>query len=260
MVAATDFQRFKGQQMARAPRTVTVAKKDNLTPNMVRVTLTGDALADFPEGFEGGYVKLVLPDENERPTVRSMTVRDFTEATKELTLDMVAHGDTGPAAIWANRVACGEDVVITGPGACKAINLEADWFFLAGDMSALPAISVNLRSLPTDATGCVVLEIISDEDKLDLDLPDGVEVHWVVNPDPEKPNTELEDTVMALPWLEGQVAVWVAGEFNSARALRQYFRHDREVPNEFIYLSSYWKIGVTDEGMKAAKRADTEAW
>ena len=65
---------------------------------------------------------------------------------------------------------------------------------------------------------------------------------------------------MALPWLDGQVAVWVAGEFSASRALRQYFRHDRAVDKSFKYVSCYWKVGETDEGMKAAKRADSEAW
>ncbi len=251
--------------MARPPRNVTVANKDNLTPNMVRVTLTGAALTDFPTGFDGGYVKLVFPNEDtpnadRKPTVRSYTVRAFCPDTSELTLDMVAHGDTGPAATWANHVTSGDEIVISGPGACKKVNPEGDWFLLAGDMSALPAIAVNLASLPSNAVGHVVLEVICDQDRLDLEHPEGIEVDWVVNPEPEKPNSVLEDTVMALPWRDGQVAVWVAGEFSAARALRQYFRHDRQVPREFIYLSCYWKIGVTDEGMKAAKRADTESW
>ena len=246
--------------MAKALREVVVNEKVAISPNMQRVVLSGESLADFPLGFEGGYIKLVLPDGSEKPPVRSYTIREFDPEQKRLAIDMVAHGDTGPAASWVNHSNTGETVSIQGPGATQPINLEADWYLLAGDMSALPAISVNLERLPEDAKGYVVLKIISEEDKIPLRVPKGIEIHWVVNPEPEAENSVLEDTVMALPWQDGQVAVWVAGEFSASRALRQYFRHERAVDKAFKYVSCYWKIGETDEGMKAAKRADAEAW
>ena len=43
------------------------------------------------------------------------------------------------------------------------------------------------------------------------------------------------------------------------RAIRSYLRHDRGVEREAMYASSYWKIGESDEGNKAAKRDDEEA-
>lgn len=227
---------------------------------MVRLTLKGESLRDFPTGYEGGYIKLVFPGGLKRPVVRSYTVREFSPASPAVTIDMVAHGDSGPAASWASRTSIGEEVQITGPGACKPINTDADWFILAGDMSAMPAISVNIDRLPSSAAGDIVLEVISEQDQLDLKVPEGMNVHWVVNPDPEAPNSMLEDAVMALPWRDGDVSVWVAGEFSASRALRQYFRHEKPVRKENMYVSCYWKIGETDEGMKAAKRADKEAW
>lgn len=246
--------------MAKAIRQVTVGDKLPLSPNMQRIVLKGDSLADFPTGFEGGYIKLVLPSTDPKPYVRSYTIRDFDSAAKALSIDMVAHGDTGPAASWANHTSKGTVVEIQGPGPCKPINTDADWFILAGDMSALPAVSVNLERLPADAKGHLVLEIISEQDKIELSKPDGIQIHWVINPNPEAENTVLEDTVMALPWQEGRAAVWVAGEFSASRALRQYFRHERKLPSDNMYVSCYWKIGTTDEGMKAAKKADSEAW
>ncbi len=246
--------------MAKIPRDVSVLSKEYLSPNLAQVKLTGEALGDFPTGFEGGYVKLVLADLEDKASMRSYTVRAFDPSRAELTLEIVSHGDKGPAARWANQVSNGDSITITGPGACQPINTEGDWFLLAGDMSAIPAIRVNLERLPSDATGHVVLEVIDEADKIDLDLPPGMEVHWIVNPEPDSPNSMLEDTVMALPWRDGNVAVWVAGEFSASRALRQYFRHERSVEKGFMYVSSYWKIGDTDEGMKAAKRADPEPW
>ncbi len=245
--------------MARALRSVNVTHREQLTPNMVRMTIAGESLSDFPEGFEGGYIKLVFPAD-EKPVVRSYTIRQHDVSAKSIVMDMVAHGDTGPAAAWANRVKPGDSVDIQGPGPCQQIDTTADWFLIAGDMSALPAISVNLEKLPATAKGYVVLEVISEADQLELDLPEGIDLRWVVNPDPESVNSVLEDTVMELPWLDGRLSAWVAGEFSASRALRQYFRHDRQVPKDGMYVSCYWKIGETDEGMKAAKRADAEPW
>ena len=245
--------------MAKALRQVNVTHRERLTPNMVRMTIGGESLEDFPEGFEGGYIKLVFPAD-EKPVVRSYTIRHHDVVSQSLVMDMVAHGDTGPAAAWANRVQPGDRVSIQGPGPCQNIDTTADWFLIAGDMSAIPAISVNLAKLPASARGYVALEVISEADKIDLDLPPGIDLRWIVNPDPESTNSMLEDTVMSLPWLEGRVSAWVAGEFSASRALRQYFRHAKQLPKDQMYVSCYWKIGETDEGMKAAKRADVEAW
>ena len=248
--------------MARVPLEVTVAARDRLSPHLLQVSFTGDALRDFPTGFEGGYTKLLLApaEEGGRPLMRSYTVRRFDADARELDIWMVSHGDAGPAARWANRAEVGQTATITPPGPCRKPTPEADWFVLAGDLSALPAISVNLETLPLHAQGHVVLEGIDEGDQLDLPRPPGMELTWVTNPHPEVANPLLADTVKALPWREGRASVWVAGEFGSARALRQYFRHEREVHRDDLYVSCYWKIGATDEGMKQAKRADTEAW
>ncbi len=48
-------------------------------------------------------------------------------------------------------------------------------------------------------------------------------------------------------------------EFDSMRALRQYFRNEKEVDRENIYISSYWKQGVSEDGHKVIKREDAES-
>ena len=136
------------------------------------------------------------------------------------------------------------------------MNPSADWFFLAGDLSALPALSVNLERLPRDAKGYACIEIISEQDKLKLHTPPGIELVWVTNPQPEIPCSKLVDAIKRLPWLEGDAEVWFAGEFDAMRAARRYFKKERGVEKRRLYASSYWKIGATDEGNKMAKRKD----
>ena len=42
-------------------------------------------------------------------------------------------------------------------------------------------------------------------------------------------------------------------------AIRRYFRDERELSKDDMYISSYWKIGSTDEQHKKAKRGAAEA-
>ncbi|MBX2807675.1 MAG: siderophore-interacting protein [Cellvibrionaceae bacterium] len=254
----------------RSNRTLTVLKKQLLTANMLRITLGGDNLRGFPAHQESAYIKLMLNpdgtaadrdaiDSGHKPLVRSYTIRHIDSRTQEMTLDMVTHGDQGPAASWALNCTPGSCITINGPGAKKLITTHGDWFFLAGDMTALPAISVNLEQLPQSARGYAVIEVISEQDKQALKLPQAMTVHWVINPHPARPNQGLIDAVTALPWLEGTANVWLACEFDSMRALRHYFTHTRKLERDAIYASSYWKMGESDEGNKAAKKVDLDA-
>lgn len=234
--------------------------KQALTKNMLRIVLTGDELSHFPEGYESGYVKLNFTLSTGKKCVRSYTVRAFDLDALTLTLDFVVHGDNGPASAWAMSVKDGETIVVDGPGPVKLVDMAADWFLICGDMTALPAISVNLEQLPKEAKGCAVIEIANEDDKQHINLPEGIDLQWVINPHPDTPNTILSDAVMALPWGgQGRPYVWLATEFTTMRHLRRYFKQDRQVAKDNLYVSSYWKMGDPDEGHKAAKKADVEA-
>jgi len=131
-------------------RNLTVIETSRPTPHMIRVILAGQDLADFPEDQESGYVKVVV-ERDDKPVMRSYTIRAFDKLQRHLTLDFVDHGDAGPASAWANRAAPGTALAIHGPGPTKLVDTNADWFLLAGDMTALPAIAVNLEKLPENA-------------------------------------------------------------------------------------------------------------
>ncbi len=239
---------------------LSVTSNHSLTPHMRRIRLTGEALADFPEDQESGYVKLVLGSgTGDKPLMRSYTIRAFDASRRELTLDFVDHGDTGPASAWARRASAGDRITIAGPGEKKLADPDADWFLLAADMSALPALAVNLERLPADARGYAVIEILSEADRQTINAPAGIDVQWIVNPDNERENTVLADAIRNIEWLPGTPYPWFAGEFSTMRILRRYFRDEQGIDKRAMYLSSYWKIGDTDEGMKRAKRMDSEA-
>lgn len=239
---------------------LTVLSNESLTPHMRRIRLHGDSLSGFPDDQESGYVKLMLEGEDDsKPVLRSYTIRAFSAENRELTLDFVDHGDSGPASAWARRAAPGDPAVVRGPGEKKLADPDADWFLLAGDMSALPALAVNLEQLPAQARGYALIEVLTEADRQEIEVPGGVDVRWIVNENNEQENTILADAIRDLEWLPGTPYPWFAGEFNTMRLVRRYFRDEKGIDKRAMYVSSYWKIGETDEGMKRAKRLDPEA-
>lgn len=249
----------------RKARALTVSRTQALTPNMSRITLQGEDLVDFPDDAEGAYFKLVFPGEDpERPTLRTYTVAKYRPECHEIDVDFMMH--TGPdgkpdgvAARWAATAQPGDAISIFGPGPATFINTDADWFLLAADMTALPALAANLKDLPTNARGYVVVEILDESDQQSLAVPVGMELIWVVNPQPGSQAAPLHDAIRSLEWRDGRAAVWTACEFTTMKKNRHYLRQERGVEKSHLYISSYWKKGLREEAHKVAKREDASA-
>ncbi|MEO0423865.1 MAG: siderophore-interacting protein [Pseudomonadota bacterium] len=237
---------------------LSVVSNRPLTPYMRRVTLHGESLSTFPEGREGDYVKGRFGGPFRR-VLRSFTVRTFDAASQQVVLDFVDHGDNGPASAWARSARPGAPLTLRGPGQVKRLAQNADWVLIAGDLSALPAIAANLELLSDRIPGHALIEVPSLDAALELTAPPGIEVEWIVNGDASKPNQRLVERLRQVPWQSGRASVWFAGEFDGMRAARHYLRDERGIDRREMYLSCYWKLGDTDEGMKRAKRADAQA-
>lgn len=241
------------------PYRFTVLAKREVTPRMLRVTLGGAGMQRFPADQASAYVKLLLPmPGQERPLLRTYTVR--TQRKDAIDIDFALHGEGGggPASAWAVGCRPGDTIDIAGPGPKKQVDPAADWILMVGDMTALPAISVNLEQLPPDARGRAIIEVPDDADKQALPAPDNFVIEWVVNPRPGQ-TTPLLDAVEALDWPDTSRSVWAACEFTSMRALRAHLRDVRGVTREQMYISSYWKQGSDETTHKVIKRADAEA-
>jgi NADPH-dependent ferric siderophore reductase len=226
------------------------------------MTLGGQELAGFPDDSNSAYVKLKMtsppPGSDERPMIRTYTVRNFDADQLELDVDFVMHADQGPASDWASSAQPGDEMVILGPGPKKLVDYSADWFLLAGDMSALPAISANIAGMPADATGHVVLEIINEADRQELGFPAGLHVQWIVNPHPDAENTLLLDAVKEIRFAAGRPSIWIAGEFSSVLAIRAYLKKERSVGRKDLYVSSYWQMGKSEDEHRVSKRSAKE--
>lgn len=191
---------------------VRVAAVTSLTPHFVRVTLTGDALAEFSAVGLDQRIKIVLPipglgftdlpdgedwydawralPDAERNPLRTYTVRSFRPDARELDIDFVAHGDTGPASRWVASCRVGDELRIVGPavpsspaelpsGAAEFAPGSANRILLAGDETAAPAICAILEALDVATVGHVFIEVPTDADRLPVSAPAGVEVRWI---------------------------------------------------------------------------------
>jgi len=208
-----------------------VAASTRISPNMQRIILSGDSLKQFPENSESGYIKLLFSHQGspiatesdlaeltpERPLMRTYTVRSFDSSKSELTVDFALHEDSeGPASTWARNAATGDTILFGGPGPAKLVDNKADWYLIAGDMTALPAISVNLEQLPEHAKGYAIIEVANAEDAQELTKPAGINIHWVEKSDGSKGFLE---SIYKISWLDGEPYIWCACEFSAARGL-----------------------------------------
>ena len=235
---------------------LTVSSCSQLSRHMRRIKLQGEDLSSFPRDQASGYVKLSLEDENGRRVKRSYTIREFDGDT--LTLDFADHQPLGPASRWAQSALPGSVIRVFGPGEKKLADPNADWFFFGGDISSLPAISVNLEALKASAVGYAVISVPHESDKQFLVHPAGVQLIWVIDSAITKPTLALTEKIRSLEWLEGVPYPWFAGEFEGMRDMRRFFRDEMKIDRKNMYLSCYWKTGTSDEGMKRAKFLDAE--
>jgi NADPH-dependent ferric siderophore reductase len=248
---------------------LTVESTDWLGPHLVRVVLVGDSLASFPDnGCTDSYVKLyfvdpaigleppydlaelreTLPPE-QRPVLRTYTVRQVDREARRLAIDFVTHGDTGVAAPWAATAKPGDRLVTSSPGGAYAPRADAPWHVFVGDLSAVPAIASALEALPATARGVALIEIGDPADIVDLKSESGVDVRWLVNPDPA--DVGFLAAALQRGDLPEGVQVFAHGERESMKAVRAVIR---ALPREDVSISAYWARGRTEDVFQAEKR------
>lgn len=267
-----------------------------ITPRTVRVTFTGDGLDTFPT-WPDQQLKLCFPrpgqsaprlpgpeacgdvmrwyqaflalPEEERPWMRSYTVRSYDADRREITVDFVLHGaaaaatgptDSSPAAVgpatrWAASAAVGDTLARYGPDPvyAKPLPLDTlDWLLLAGDATALPAIASLLDALPehTRAVACIEVADAAEEQPLATGR-DGVTVRWVhrdtASADAGAPGGPLLDAVREVGIPGGAVHAWLAGEAGTVRALRRHLVQDRGLDKRQIDFTGYWRRSLTQD-------------
>lgn len=284
--------------------TAEVRAARRLSPSFVRITFTGPDLDRFADNGYDQRVKLAFPlpgqreaglpegpdwyarwralPERQRNPIRTYTVRAVRPELAEVDVDLVLHGDGGPATRWARRVQPGDQIVIVGPdagfdgehGGVEFRPPAAAKLLLAGDETAVPAICSILERLPATARGRVLLEVPEADDAQPVAAPPGVVVHWLARggqlsgtrlvpavsaaaaelmsgPSVGVPITELNLDVELL-WdvpisvLPAPLYAWLAGEAGVIRTLRHHLVTERGLDRRAVAFMGYWRLGRPD--------------
>jgi NADPH-dependent ferric siderophore reductase len=296
---------------------------DRVSPSFVRVTFGGDELFEFgtPGAVFDSRIKLVFPPasgvlpeldrssddwwqsflavpEEDRGSMRTYSVRELRvdEATgTEVDVDFVLHlepGLTGPASRWASEAAVGQELYLVGPrrgvlehGGAEYEPGTADSVVLAGDETAAPAIARILEDAPRDLRGVAFIEVPSPADILRIDVPAGVEVHWLPRDAGEPHGLRLipavlgylgdadataeirvkdidgEDLLWETPDYSGlgedigpaaaaplERYFWIAGESGVVTTLRRHLVKDLGIDRRQVAFMGYWRRGVAMRG------------
>jgi len=260
----------------RGIRQLEVRRVADVTPQMRRITLGGAEFDGIPEGVN---VKLLLPprpgvalelplrtaegrplwpEGDRKPVVRTYTARRIDRDAGEMDVDFVLHGDEGVASGWAARARPGDVIGVGGPGGRTV--LPADWYLLAGDHTALPAISRILETLPGNVRGEALVEIPDRTEEQPLVHPPGMTLRWLHRNGAEAGTTTLlVDAVRAMIWpAEGRPFVWVGAESAAARAIRAHVRDTVGIDKRSMLVIGYWKRGVTETEYAATSDHDRE--
>lgn len=261
---------------------LTVTSTQWVTPSLRRLWFHSDDLSAFAGSEDTDrYVKLVFPKPGvelpepldlralrgqlpaeDMPAVRTYTALFPDVDAGTVAIDFVIHGDEGVAGRWAAGAEPGDDVLANGPGGAYRPDPSADWHLLAGDESALPAITAALAALaerPDAVPVRVVAVVDSPEHQPVLPLPAGAEVTWV-HRSAGGGDQALEVAVRAVEWLPGQVHAFVHGEASMVmHGIRPYLLRERRLGRAQVSISGYWRHGRTEEGFRAWKSEQAAA-
>ncbi|GAA3883468.1 siderophore-interacting protein [Saccharothrix violaceirubra] len=244
------------------PRVLRVRAVRRLTPRMVRVTLAGEDLAGFREAAPADHVKLFFPTERggrpampklgpeglerdpngPRPTFRDYTVREYRAEPGELDVDVVLHGD-GPGSTWGAQAREGDTVGVLGPRGSVLVPKGLDWYLVAGDETALPAVARWLEQASEGERVFAFAEVADEAERQEIASKGDVELTWLYR-DGAAPGTTtlLHDAIAAWELPEGTGFVWIAGEANTLKPIRRLLR-DRGLHRDAMDVDGYWKRG-----------------
>ncbi|WP_370938246.1 siderophore-interacting protein [Amycolatopsis sp. cg13] len=258
-----------GRQAEKVPypiriRRAEVVRTSAVGAGLLRVTLGGPGTAGFEAHSPDEHVKILFPDADGQlrlpeangdllrwpkpsPVSREYTVRRYDPASGELDLDVALH-DGGLGSDWARAVQPGEAVHVAGPPGGLIVPHNYDRYLLAGDITALPALARWLEELPRTAVGWAFAEVADASEEIDLDAPEGVEVHWLHRGAAAPGSVELlADAVREVKVPEGErLYAWIAGEAGAIKPLRRWLRDDLGLAREDYDVTGYWKRGVAD--------------
>jgi NADPH-dependent ferric siderophore reductase len=241
---------------------VEVRSVEKPTPGAVRVTFGGAELAGYEMRGPASHIKVLFGrDGEDRPALpewgpegpmlnegqsmppsRTYTPRRWDAAKQELTVEFMLHGD-GLASTWARSAKAGDVVAVTLPGGPYTVDPTADWYLVAGDESALPAIETILEELPAGMPAHVIVEVANNGEERPLQAQ---KVTWLYRESGVETGVALEQAVRSFEAPSGSGRVWVGCEAEIMRSIRKHLLFERGYDRAAIHTHGYWKRGAAN--------------
>lgn len=239
--------------------TLTLTAKEQRSQHLLRLWFSYENPKQYQSEQLGDYLKLVFPNNSEKPLLRTFTVAEMAIPEQQIAIDFVVHGEVstpspeqgGYAHSFAVTSRPGDMIKVLGPNTKQSIPYTEERTLFVADLTALPALNAILSRQQWQAD---VWLISADPAAAEL-LPQSPQLDIHVFKD----LAQLEQTY-ASDDLQRFHGLWCAGEFQLMRYLRGCAKSQPQLHRDTTYFSSYWKQGVTEDGHKLIKRADNEAY
>jgi NADPH-dependent ferric siderophore reductase len=245
-------------------------RKEYVTPHLIRLHIGSDDVEIFKETTLGGTCKLSFPplgirdihfaeydadkkkwytpSDKFKPVTRTYTLRGINAEENELIVDVADHGDNGPGSRWARNAKIGDRIGVSMKAKKKELAPKTDFICLAADLTGLPVISAIIESLPATTKGVVCVEIPTKEDVHTIETKANLKFKWIVNPNRGK-GTALAKLVTKQNFPkrnEGKRFAYIAGESQSIKEIKSFFKDDLEWKKDEFYCTSHWKAGKAE--------------
>ncbi|WP_245569696.1 siderophore-interacting protein [Gordonia shandongensis] len=249
------------------PRWIDVVSVQDIAPRMKRVLFAVEDPAGFhfhamaPDQHvklffpardgsivmpEVGPRGMVPPEDGPRPIHRDYTVRAFDAAAGTVTVDFVLHTH-GVGGTWAEKAGPGDRLGLLGPRGSHFYPVGYDWYLLAADETALPALARWLEELPADKPVLAFAEVSGEDAEVALPERPGLRLRYLHRGDAAPGDSDVLDVAIRgqdLP--EGRVFAWMAGEADSLKSPRRYLRRELGLPKEQVKVDGYWRRGTVN--------------
>lgn len=244
----TQTAAFETVALEAALRPAELVDREWLTDGYVRLRLAGESLAGFNPPGADDHVRLFFPPPGAAvPTTpdgwREFPSREYTPLNTEpaagwAEFDFVIHGD-GPGSAWAAQAPIGSPVAVAGPRRSNAVTGHPDALLLAGDETAVPAITRFLRSRRPGTPARVIVEVAPENELVPIPADPATDVTVVV-----RGHGTLAGTLAALgreDRPEGAVLAFVAAEAGIVPIARDLLLDRWGLSPEAVITKGYWR-------------------
>jgi len=239
-----------------------VLNTEKITPRVQRIHFYCEDIEQYNHS-EKLHIRLILPPEKvaakdwlntpantklkkltDNYCIKRYTIRQIDTQQQRITIDFVLHTASifCPGADWAAHASEGFTIGMIGPGVSDI--KTADWYVLAGDETALPAIGRTLESLDHNATGEIFIEVHNKDEKQNLLHPDTLNIHWLYRNGIDAKNSLLLYNAIEQLKLKPEACnpfIWVAGEVGVCNKIRTMAKRKFTLDKKRVQIAGHWQ-------------------